>query len=221
MPILAIIHTTPATLQPLKALATELIPDVAVINFVDDSILPQLARNGGDLEAVADRLVHYARFAQQAGADVILNACSSVGELVARERQAVSVPVVRIDESMAEAAVKRGRRVGVAATLPTTLNPTLRLLQAQAEASGRHVELRPVVVEGAYQRLMAGDSEGHDALLVAALANLAAETDVVVLAQASMARVLPRLPEAEREKFLTSPRPGMEAVKRALEGAAG
>ena len=42
------------------------------------------------------------------------------------------------------------------------------------------------------------------------------QVDVVVLAQASMARVLPHLPEDLRDKFLTSPRLGMERVKTAL-----
>jgi glutamate racemase len=214
---LAIIHTSPATLDPLKALAAELLPGVDVINFVDDSILPQLARNGGNVDEVADRLVHYARFAEQAGADVILNACSSVGEVVAAERAAVSVPVVRIDEPLAEAAVQRGPLIGVAATLATTLNPTLRLLQAKAGSAGQAVSLRPRLIDSAYARLMAGDKDGHDDLLVSALSDLARECDVVVLAQASMARVLPRLPEAERAKVLSSPRLGLQAVQQVLQ----
>jgi glutamate racemase len=214
---LAILHTSPATLDPLKALAAELMPGVDVINFVDDSILPQLARNGGNVDEVADRLVTYARFAEQAGADVILNACSSVGEVVVREQAAVGVPVVRIDEALAEAAVRRGENIGVAATLATTLNPTMRLLRAKAEAAGRAVTLQPLLVSSAYERLIAGDKDGHDALLAAALGELARKTDVVVLAQASMARVLPRLPEGERAKVLSSPRLGMEAVRQALQ----
>ena len=80
--------------------------------------------------------------------------------------------------------------------------------------------MRPLLVEAAYHRLMAGDKEGHDAVLAEALAELATAVDVVVLAQASMTRVLHRLPEAERERFLSSPRLGMERVKRALERAA-
>ena len=64
MPKLAIIHTTPATVEPLKALAQEVMPGVEVINFVDDSILPQLRDNGGDISAVSNRLVHYAIFAE-------------------------------------------------------------------------------------------------------------------------------------------------------------
>lgn len=214
---IAIIHTSPATVEPLKAQAADLLPGVEIVNFVDDSILPQLLENGGDVSAVEDRLLHYTQFAEQVGAEAILSACSSLGELVLSAQATVDVPVVRIDEAMAEAAVQRGDRIGIAATLPTTLNPTTRLLQAKAAALGKAVAFKPVLVTGAFDKLIAGDKDGHDDLLVTALTTLAAEVDVVVLAQVSMARVLPRVPEALRSRFLTSPRLGMEAVKHALE----
>lgn len=213
---LAIIHTTPVTVDTLKALASELLPGVDVVNFVDDSILPQLIENGGDTAAVQERLTHYARFAEQVGADVILSACSSVGELVPALREQVSIPVVRIDEAMAEQAVASGSRIGVAATLSTTLKPTMALLRRKAQEAGVEVTLEPLVVESAYQRLMAGDREGHDAALAKVLLELAPQVDCVVLAQASMARVLPQLPETMREKFLTSPRLAMEQVREHL-----
>jgi Asp/Glu/hydantoin racemase len=210
---LAIIHTTPATVESMKALAAEILPSSEVINFIDDSILPQLGKNGGDLSEVEERLVHYARFAEQVGADVILEACSSVGEVVAKMQSSVSIPIVRIDEAMAEQAVRRGKYLGVAATLQTTLQPTSRLLRAKAQAAGKQVEITPLLIEGAYQKLMAGDREGHDNLLVEKLQELARTVDVVVLAQASMARVLPRLSAADQDKILVSPRLAMERVK--------
>lgn len=217
---LAIIHTTPVTVDTFKTLAEEILPDAQVINFVDDSILPQLAENGGDVGEVQDRLLAYARFAEQAGADIILEACSSVGELVSTMRDTVSIPVVRIDDAMADAAVQRGTHIGVAATLGTTLRPTLALLQAKAAQSGRDVALKSLLVSEAYQKLIAGDREGHDTVLAEALTGLAETVDVVVLAQASMARVLPRLPEALQAKFLTSPRLAVERVKEtAAQGA--
>lgn len=218
---LAIIHTTPATVDTLKALALELMPGCEVINFVDDSILPRLASNGGNLAEVQERLVAYARFANVEGAEVILEACSSVGELVPEMQAAVPIPVVRIDAAMAEEAVRRGARIGVAATLPTTLQPTTRLLQEQAAAAGLRIDLRSVLIEGAFAKLSAGDRTGHDALLVDALSALAREVDVVVLAQASMARVVPQLPASQQEKFLTSPRSGMLRVKALLEAKKG
>jgi Asp/Glu/hydantoin racemase len=211
---LAIIHTTVVTVEPLGALAAELLPGCEVINFVDDSILPQLRRNGGDVGAVTDRLAHYARFAEQVGADAILNACSSVGAVVAQIGQQVAIPIVRIDEAMAEEAVSRGRRIGIVATLATTLNPTMQLVQSKAQAD---VEIVPVLADTAYQKLVAGDKAGHDADLAAALADLATSVDVIVLAQASMARVVPALPPAAQQKCLSSPRLGMARVKAVLE----
>ena len=214
---LAIIHTTPVTIEPLKALAADLLPGCEIVNFVDDSILPQLATNGGDTSAVADRLIHYAQFAEQVGADVILNACSSVGGIVAEMRQRVAIPIVRIDEAMAEAAVRRGNRIGVAATLATTLNPTMQLVQSKAEQAGRQIEIVSLLADTAYQKLIAGDKAGHDAELAAALGDLAASVDVVVLAQASMARVVPSLPPEQQQKVLSSPRLGMERVAATME----
>ena len=213
---LAIIHTTSATVDGMKALAAELLPNCELVNFVDDSILPQLAHSGGDLTPVEERLVYYARFAEQVGADVILEACSSVGEVVAKMQSAISIPIVRIDEEMAEQAVSRGERLGVAATLQTTLQPTTRLLYAKAQAAGKKVEVTPLLIEGAYQKLMAGDREGHDNLLVERLQELTRTVDVVVLAQASMARVLPRLSVADQEKILVSPRLAMQRVQRVI-----
>jgi Asp/Glu/hydantoin racemase len=213
---LAIIHTTSATVDSMKALATEMLPDAQLVNFVDDSILPQLGQNGGNLAEVEERLVHYARCAEHVGADVILEACSSVGEVVSKMQSAVSIPIVRIDEAMAEQAVQRGEHLGVAATLPTTLQPTTRLLHAKAEAAGKQVEITPLLIEGAYQKLMAGDREGHDNLLVEKLEELARTVNVVVLAQASMARVLPRLSAADQDKILVSPRLAMERVQNVV-----
>jgi len=214
--ILAVIHTTPVTVEPLKQLAAELIEGCTVYNVMDDSILPQLAAANGDLNAVAERLYAYAVLAERTGADCILSACSSVGGAVAEMRRRVSIPVVRIDEAMAERAVRTGRRIGVAATLNTTLQPTLGLLGEKAQEAGRGVELRPMLAEGAYKKLMSGDREGHDAELTEALMKLAGETDVVVLAQASMARVAASLPEGLRSRLLSSPRPGMERVREAM-----
>jgi aspartate/glutamate racemase len=217
---LAIIHTTPVTVDPLKALANKYLPDFDVINFVDDSILPQLGRNGGKLEEVQERLIQYSRYAEQAGADVILNACSSVGDVVDLARKELSIPIIRIDEAMAEEAIKRGTRIGVVATLSTTLNPTIKLLKDKAEEFSKNVEFDSVLAEEAYKCLINGDKDGHDEVLAKVLAELGGKTDVVVLAQASMARVLEKLPKEQQGKFLTSPELGMARVKEKMEGIA-
>ena len=215
---LAIIHTTPVTVELLKELAREVIGEIEIVNIMDDSILPELAANGGDISAVEERWTQYALYAEEAGADCILSACSSVGQVAERARSSVGVPVIRIDEAMAAEAVRRGSRIGVAATLRTTLDPTMELLRRIALREGRDAALTAALADTAYAKLMQGDRDGHDDELARVLAGLAQETDIVVLAQASMARVVPRLPEEQRGKFLSSPRLGLEQVKKVLAG---
>jgi aspartate/glutamate racemase len=172
------------------------------------------------LEEVEERLIQYARYAEQAGASIILNACSSVGEIVTKANGQVKVPVVRIDEAMAEEAINHGKRIGVIATLSTTLKPTVKLIKEKADECNKKVEIQAVLAEEAYQHLISGGKESHDSILAEALTKLASEADIVVLAQASMARVVTKLPLKQQDMFLTSPELGMERVKKIIEGLA-
>lgn len=215
---LAIIHTTLATTTALPPLAAEILPGVTLRHFVDDTILPQLIENGGDLSAIQPRLVQYAVYAEQSGADLILCACSSIGELVPVAQQRLKIPFLRIDEPMAEEAVRSAATIGVVATLDTTLGPTSRLLQQKAAEAGKAVALKKHLVAGAYEKLLVGDAAGHDDLVVESLSKLAAECDMVVLAQASMARVLPRLTPDDAARCVSSPRLGLEKVHSLLKG---
>ncbi|QHW33660.1 Asp/Glu racemase [Paenibacillus rhizovicinus] len=218
LPKLAIIHTTPVTVDPLKALAAEFMPGWDLINFVDDSILPELIQNEGMTETVIERWLTYAKFAEQQGAAYIVSACSSVGEVASMARQVVQVPVLRIDEAMAEEAVRSGRRIGVAATLSTTLQPTISLIESKAGQQGREIEIKSALAAEAYRLLMNGDKEGHDRVLAEVLLNLVKSVDVVVLAQASMARVVASLPEELQPKFLASPRIGIAHIAQIAAG---
>jgi aspartate/glutamate racemase len=215
---LAIIHTTLATTTSLPPLAAEILPGVALRHFVDDSILPQLQSNDCRLSDVEDRVIHYVQFAAQAGADIILCACSSIGEIMPVAQKLIRVPIIRIDEAMVEEAVQRGSVIGVAATLNTTLGPTSRLIAEKAAQAGKEIQVKAKLIEDAYQKLVSGDSTGHDALLLAAFKELASNSDIVVLAQASMARVLPTLPTEHSGRFLSSPRLGLHRVRAVMEG---
>ena len=114
--------------------------------------------------------------------------------------------MIRVDRPMAERAVSTARRVGVIATLPTTLDPTADLIGRCAAAAGRDVTITARLCDGAFDALMAGDAATHDAKVAAALEELAAEVDVIALAQASMARVVGTLPpNPARPPILASP----------------
>lgn len=213
---IGIIHTTPATIAGLKALAEEIFGEVKIINILDDSILPDMMAER-DVEFVRDRWISYAENLQKLGADAILSACSTVGEISEEADRRLKTPVYRIDEAMAGKAVEMGTVISVFATLRSTLNPTVRLIERKAREAGRQVRINTVLVESAYEALQQGDKELHDRKIREAVAAGLSESEAVVLAQASMAAAISGDCEG-KEKILTSPRLGMEQLKKRLEG---
>jgi len=216
MKTVAVVHTGPATVQPIKQQFQELLPNVRVVNIVDDSLLSDVIAAGHLTEAVSERILAYMQEGQKMGAVAILNACSSVGEAATAARAALSIPVVKIDETMAERAVALGPRIGVVATVKTTLEPTVRLIRAKAQMVGHPVEIHEALADGGYQALMEGRTEAHDDIVRHTVLSLVDQVDVIVLAQASIARLTPSLADL-RVPVLSSPRSGVEAMRALLE----
>ncbi len=118
---------------------------------------------------------------------------------------------------MAERAVHDATRIGIVATLPTTLEPTAQLVRRQAAVAGRAIELTVRLCEGAFEALMGGDSATHDRMVATALVELTEQVDVILLAQASMARVVDQLDEHERRiPILASPPLAVDALRQLL-----
>ncbi len=182
----ALLHTGAVVIPMAGEFVTRELPDVTAINYLDDRIVADL----GDPElapTVPGRIVELARAAVEAGAEAILLTCSSISELAATTAEQVGVPILRIDEAMADEAVATGERIAVLATLATTSGPTTRLIEERARLAGRTPSITSVVVDGAFAAVASGDRATHDRLVAAAIAQAASDADVVVLAQASMA----------------------------------
>jgi Asp/Glu/hydantoin racemase len=210
------IYTGQGLAEPLKAIFTEILPDCRLINIIDDSLIADVVKSKNITSAVTRRLLRYYETAEEMGADVILNTCSSVGEIVELGRQVVDIPIVRIDEPMAITAVTQYTRIGVIATLPSTLQPTLRLLRDQALRLGREVTVVDGLADGAYDALVNGSPAQHDQRILDTAMRLKPQVDAFVLAQGSMARMEHDLADATGLPVLSSPRLGIGAVKRAL-----
>lgn len=215
---IALIHTSPSMIPVFKPLAAELLGGVSVFNMVDESLLCDIIRDGRCPPLTARRLASHVIAADEAGADYILVTCSSMGRAVEASRAMVDATVLRVDEPMAEQAVRTGKRIGVIATLPSTLEPTAALIKSKAADAGKEIELSAQVVDGAFQAVISGDGAKHDALVGAALRELAKKSDVIVLAQASMARVVNALPPEDKPvPILSSPRSAMEHLASLLK----
>ncbi|MET0862351.1 MAG: aspartate/glutamate racemase family protein [Microbacterium sp.] len=183
---IAFLHTGAVVIAPVMELARTHLQGIATVNYLDDKIVADLGDD--DLAAsVPDRLADLVDAARRAGADAVMLTCSSISHLAAPTAERVGIPVLRIDEAMADDAVATGARIAVLATLPTTLRPTLALIQERADLAGKSPTIVSEVVDGAFAAVSSGDRDTHDRLVAAAIERLAPGVDVVVLAQASMA----------------------------------
>jgi hypothetical protein len=215
-PVLALVHTIPANIKTFAALVSELAPDIPVRHVMLAELLKETLAVGEltpDLKRrTAEAIVEEA----ENGAAVVLCTCSTVGPGADDAAGLTTTKVMRIDRPMAEAAVHMATRIGVAATISTTLGPTLDLLSEAAAQAGKKIDLRPVVFEQARAKLMNGDTESYLSIIAEGLHLAAKDSDVIVLAQASMA---PALAQCQNIEFpiLSSPRSGLEAAIQAYK----
>jgi Asp/Glu/hydantoin racemase len=216
---LALIHTS-ATLVPVfQELVDRFLGDkgLTIFNIVDDSLIKNTIERGVLTPDTSRRVVDYVGSAEAAGADYIMVTCSSIGSAVETAASLTRVPVLRVDQPMADQAVQSGTKIGVVATLPTTLEPTSDLVRRRAVLAGKEIELTARLCEGAFDALMKGNPEIHDAMVAAALKELSQQVDVIVLAQASMARVVGQLaPEDKKVPILASPEIAMNYLQTQL-----
>lgn len=216
---LALVHTVAGLVPRFRELSAELLPGVETFDIVDETLLRDATSEGRVSLDTARRLFAHLAAVERHGADAILVTCSSMGGVVDAARPFAGVPLLRIDQAMAEQAVERGARIGVLATLQSTLGPTAELIRRTATEAGRSAEVRDQLCDGAFEALHAGDTARHDELVRDGLRQLIGWADVIVLAQASMARVVDSLTDDERRTpILSSPRLGMERMRHILAG---
>lgn len=214
---LALIHTS-TTLEPVFAkLCADKDLEVDLLHIADDSLIRDVIAEGQLTELTSERVQAHIAAAEKANADYIMVTCSSIGPAVDSAKRKGSVPILRVDQPMADQAVRIGKKVGVIATLPTTLVPTTDLIRRRAAEVNKEIEIIAELCTGAFEALMSGNVGDHDAAVIEALKKLSVEVDVIVLAQASMARVVEQLTKDEvRIPILASPPIAVDFLKHVL-----
>jgi Asp/Glu/hydantoin racemase len=214
----AFIHTSPAAIAPVKAFFAAAAPSLTITNLLDDGILRMFAAS--DYTAVEAQLGELISLCQRVyAAEVALITCSAVPrDSMGRIRTASPVPVLKIDDPMAEAAVRAGRRIGVLYTFAPTLKPTTALLQSASMDAGVDCEIQPKLVAGAYDALLTGRASEHDELVLEAAEHLAANADVVMIAQVSMAHLADAIEARTLKPALSSLSTSLEALRRIMGG---
>ena len=197
---------------------SESAPELEITNLLDDGLLRLLAaKNSAVAEARLSDMIKTA--GDTYGAELAMITCSSVSrEMAVHLGSGFNLPVLKIDYPMARQAVGAGTRIGVAATFPPTIVPTTKLLSEAAAETGASIEIITEVVPEAYTALLANDPGKHDELLLDGIRRLEQQkVAVIVLAQVSMARILPRLNGRMSVPVLSSLHTSLEAIRDALK----
>lgn len=209
--------TTPELIELVNREVKKQLGDEAeLLSYEDASILAEVREAGYVTAGAAARLVSLFMQAVSDGADAVLNCCSSVGEAAdaaADIGRYVGVPIVRIDEEMCFEAVRLGSRIGVLATLPTTLEPTKNTIKRVAREMNRSVKLVDGLIDGAF----GVNQEQFKEMLLERAKEIVEQVDVILLCQGSMAYAEEFLQRETGKPVVSSPRFGAAALRGALE----
>jgi Asp/Glu/hydantoin racemase len=217
---IALIHATPAAVEPIKTAFAQDWPEPDLVNLLDDSLSRDRAQAPDLTDAMYGRFDTLGRYALSFGADGILFTCSAFGPAIERVAKAVAVPVLKPNEAMFAEAIAIGGRVGMLATFEPSIASMGVEFKADAaqigKGAGINVTLQTKFVPDAMAALLAGDRTKHDALVAEAGAALA-DCNAIMLAQFSMApaadllrRKVPGIP------VLTSPGAAVAAMRRRI-----
>ena len=210
---IVLLQSSMVSFSTFNDLFREIIPEAQISNLVDEDLLNTLNLNKGITPSIIQRISQYCVAAEAAGADLIFSQCSSTREGIECARKMVRIPIVMVDDGMAETAVAMGARIGVVATAAATLKPTASALSQAAKTAGKSIEVKTYLADGALDVLMKEKNrEKHDALVLDLLKRAEKENDVIVLAQGSMVTLEPYLSQIA-VPVLTSPRLGVQKAR--------
>jgi aspartate/glutamate racemase len=215
---LGVIHAALISTHAVQKYAQEVIPEVEVVHWVDDTI--QNTNFACEPGIIPPK--NYAKFVQAAlsqeeyGVNLILLACSTFNRAAEYALPMIRTPLLQIDRPMMDLAVRDGRRVGMLATVPTTVPASERLLRLAAQEAGREIEIKTRLCSEAFQVLKAGNPEKHNEMLLEEIDRLSGEVDAIVMAQVSMTALEPRLTNT-RVPVYNSGRTAFNRIREILE----
>ena len=215
---LGIIHAVNLTIRAMQPFIEKYIPEVDVVHLCDDTIQRDNIRAGVGVIPKVNyfKFAQYAHNLQEAGVDMILLACSTFNYAAELARPMIDIPIMQIDRPMMEEAVRQGRRVGLLATLETTVPSSERLLRIVAAEQAKEVEITTVLRPEAFAAIQKNDVETHNSILLDEIRQLSGRVDSIVMAQLSMSALAPYLP-ATRVPVYNSGTTGFGRIRQMLQ----
>jgi aspartate/glutamate racemase len=183
-----IIHAALISTKGVQPFIDEIIPEVAIVHLVDDTIQnSNFSCPPGIIPKVNYfKFATYAHNLEEAGVDLIILACSTFNKAVELARPMINVPMLQIDRPMMDLAVRKGKKIGLLATAPTTVPSSERLLNLAAKEAGQEIDVTTVLCSEAFEEIKKGNVEKHNEILFSEIDKLSNKVDAIIMAQVSM-----------------------------------
>ncbi|WP_432349604.1 arylsulfatase (plasmid) [Shinella yambaruensis] len=217
-PRITLVHATPIAMEPIRQAFASAWPEADMVNLLEDSLSPDRAKSSDITEALTARITALTHYAKQIGSAAVLFTCSAFGRAIEQAAATVDIPVLKPNEAMFEAAIRKGGRTAMLYTFP----PAREGMEAEFAEEAARIDptatLESFLVEHAIEAVRAGDVETHNRLVAAAAAGLKG-FDSIVLAHFSTARAVPAVRAETDIPVLSSPAAAIDKLKRLLGAA--
>ncbi len=215
---LGIIHAALISSKSVQPFIDEIIPEVTIVHHVDDTVQNSNFASAPGIIPKENyfKFAAYSYFLEKAGVDMIMLACSTFNRAVELVRPMINVPLLQIDRPMMDLAVQQGKKIGLLATVPTTVPSSERLLNLAASEAGKKITVTTVLCSEAFAEIKKGNVARHNEILLAEIEKLSGKVDAIVMAQVSMSALEPMLGKT-RVPVYNSGRTGFMKVREILE----
>ena len=213
---IVLVHATRVAIEPIEEAANRLWPEAEIITILEESLAVDRAKEAELSEKMSNRIISLAKYAEKIGADGVLFTCSAFGEAIESANKLINLPVLKPNESMFEAALLMGDRI----SMIYTFEPAAYGMEQEFRHSARTLNQKAKIVShycaNALDAKRIGKGELHDDM-IAETASAISNSDVIMLAQFSMASAVDRVRASTDIPVLTSPDAAILKIKSLVE----
>ena len=208
------IHAIAESIPPVRLAFDEEFPEAEVINVLDESLLVDF-----DDQLTPDlrrRITNIIGYCQDNKADAIGLACSVYAPVVESAKDLVHVPLVSSYGPVMADAVTAGPRIGLIASVASTMQDSKYYLHLAADEAGVEIEPQLCLAEDLITVMRAEGQSGLERRLEEEVLKIASKVDVVLLTQFSFAAALAHLEKVSPIPVLSAPHSSARMLKKLL-----
>ncbi|MRS89658.1 arylsulfatase [Enterobacteriaceae bacterium RIT714] len=209
---IVLIHATPLAVEPINRAFADLWPEADISNLLDDALSIDRRKATMLTDRLFQRIDSLVNYAANIDAAAVLFTCSAFGEAIDASAAKNTIPVLKPNEAMFEAALAKGKNIVMLATFAPAVAGMEAEFNELVRKGYRDATLTSVLVEGARDALEQGDAERHNQLIVQA-ARKHNEADAILLAHFSMAIAWEQAQSAVNCPVLSSPHAAVSKLK--------